>query len=207
MKVYFVRHALSEFDASGIHQDKLTNLSAEGKKQAESLAKRFSRIPIDIIVASPYQRTKQTAEIIGKVLKKPIKFERLIEEMRRPSEIQGKKRDSEKSRRIRKLIDENYHQGDWHYSDEETFNDLKSRAEKAIEYLEKIEKENILVVTHFNIIAMMISVMMHGKRLRPLDFLDLKYFFVMDPTGISLCQYQKGKGWNLLNWNDIAHLG
>lgn len=64
MKVYFVRHGQTKYNVLQEHQPEDAGLSELGIKQAEILAKRFSKIPIDIIYSSPMKRVKQTVEII-----------------------------------------------------------------------------------------------------------------------------------------------
>lgn len=54
MKVYFVRHAESEGNVSEFEHADGVNLTEQGRKQAESLAKRFKKIPVGIILSSTY---------------------------------------------------------------------------------------------------------------------------------------------------------
>uniref|UniRef100_A0A183BK09 Phosphoglycerate mutase n=1 Tax=Globodera pallida TaxID=36090 RepID=A0A183BK09_GLOPA len=50
-------------------------LSSRGKKQAVELATRFSKVPIDHIFASPFERTVQTATLLISKRDIPIKVE------------------------------------------------------------------------------------------------------------------------------------
>ena len=70
MKLYLVRHGQTEHNASSLHQDEKVELSKQGKKQAIILAKRFSKIPIELIYSSPMNRARKTAEVINKKIKK-----------------------------------------------------------------------------------------------------------------------------------------
>ena len=54
----------SEGNIAKIHQDSEVKLSRKGISQAEDVAKRFSNINIDIILASDYIRAYKTAKII-----------------------------------------------------------------------------------------------------------------------------------------------
>jgi len=206
MKVYFVRHAESKLGAAGIHQKDSTELSETGIKQAKILAKRFSRISIDIILCSSHQRAKQTAAIINQSLKKPIEFTPLLGETRKPTEIQGKKVDDLGVVEIKELIKKHYHKGNWRHSDEETFDDLKERAEKAINLISNLKKENILVVTHGMIMRTIIPMMIFGG-LTPDMSVKINESFKTNNTGITLCEYTEEKKWVLRTWNDHAHLG
>ncbi len=81
MLIYFVRHAKTTWNELGLWQGiSDIPLSAEGVKQAEKLAKRFSKVQLDSIYTSPLLRSYQTAEIIAlKHGKKPIIDELLTE--------------------------------------------------------------------------------------------------------------------------------
>ncbi|HLD62134.1 MAG TPA: histidine phosphatase family protein [Patescibacteria group bacterium] len=70
MKIYFVRHGESVSNALGLRQGPDGGLTAKGIKQAKILAKKFSKIPVDLIVSSPYDRAKLTAQIISKAIGK-----------------------------------------------------------------------------------------------------------------------------------------
>jgi len=41
-------------------------LTEKGRAQSESVAKRLGSIPVDVVISSPMQRTKETAIIIAK---------------------------------------------------------------------------------------------------------------------------------------------
>jgi broad specificity phosphatase PhoE len=206
MKVYFVRHAESESSASGFHQNSLSGLSTRGKKQAAILAERFSRIKIDLILSSPFVRAKETAEIINKPLKRPIRYLDSLKELKRPTEVEGKKIDDPEIIEIKKLVVKNFSKKDWHYSDGENFYDLKKRGEETIKYLLELKEENVLLVTHGIIMRMIISLMMFGD-VSPKEYLRFFRFALMSNTGITLCEYIKRNRWILVTWNDHAHLG
>ena len=72
MKIIFVRHGESEFNA-GLTKEKDVPLTKKGRKQAESLGKALKRYNISEIYTSKMIRAKQTGEIISKVLKVPVK--------------------------------------------------------------------------------------------------------------------------------------
>ena len=130
IKVYFVRHGQTKYNVLQEHQPESAGLSKLGIKQAKILAKRFSKISIDIIYSSPMKRAKQTAEIINKSLKKKIVYSDFLKERKGPSEFLGKRTDSTEVLKINKI--RNLHEKDpfWHYSDEENFIEYKERIKK-----------------------------------------------------------------------------
>lgn len=83
--IYYVRHGETESNVamvfSGSGND--TVLTETGKKQAKMAGEALRGKGIEIIIASPMKRTKQTAEIIAKQIKFPtekIKYDDLLVE-------------------------------------------------------------------------------------------------------------------------------
>lgn len=64
--LYLVRHAQSTANAEGILAGRLPGVSLDktGKKQAEKLAKFLGTIEFEKVVASPLERTQETANIL-----------------------------------------------------------------------------------------------------------------------------------------------
>jgi broad specificity phosphatase PhoE len=67
MLVRLVRHGESEGNVSGTLQGSRldTRLSARGRRQAEALAIRLAEEPMDVVLASPMYRARETAEILA----------------------------------------------------------------------------------------------------------------------------------------------
>lgn len=208
MKIYFVRHGQTEHNVQFLHQNESTMLSEEGIKQAEILAKRFSKIPVDIIFASPMQRTKQTAEIINKKLKKEIVYTDLIREWKRPVEFEGKKGTDPMVLEVYKTI--NLHQDDpnWHYSNEENFIEFKGRVKKFLDFLTtEVKQENVLVVSHSGPIKMISLLMGLKDMVRPEIFFGFVDTFRIQNTSITFCKNEKDGLWSVEAFNDHRHLG
>ena len=68
--IYFVRHGETESNAEGIRQGPNGRLTAKGREQALATAKRFPKYRgrPQVIISSPFERARETAEIIGKEL-------------------------------------------------------------------------------------------------------------------------------------------
>src|SRR5664279_5493955 len=90
--IYFVRHGETQNNALGIRQGAEGGLTEKGREQALATAKRFPkhRGKPQIIIASPYERTKETANIIAQELHLRIKYCDLLKERRNPSEVVGR---------------------------------------------------------------------------------------------------------------------
>src|SRR3989344_5658188 len=89
--IYFVRHGETESNAKNIRQGPEGDLSAKGREQALATAKRFPKNNgrPQALIASPYQRTKETADIIATELKMPVEYSDLLIERKNPTEIIG----------------------------------------------------------------------------------------------------------------------
>lgn len=207
MKLYLVRHGQSSGNASGVHQHASVSLSELGVKQATVLAKRFLTIPVDLIIASPFERARQTAEIVTNALGKPIQTNDLLIEIKRPSVIEGRRLDEPEVVKIKADIAANAHDPNWKHSDEETFFDVRARALAFLKYLDSRTDENVLVVTHGHFIKAVVGVMMYGEELTPAHYQALINTFAMSNTSITACERKLEERWRVLQWNDDAHLG
>jgi len=206
MKVYFVRHGQTKYNLLKLHQPDDAKLSDLGIKQAETLAKRFSKIPIDIIYSSPLERARQTVGIINKSLGKKVVYLDSLRERKGPSEFLGERTDSQNVFEINKI--RNLHEKDrsWHYSDEENFIEFKERVKKFFNILSGTKEENVLVLSHGGLIKMTIYLMM-GDDFTANDFYKFSSLFKMKNTGITFCERNKKGIWSVLAFNDHSHLG
>lgn len=207
MNIYFVRHGESTHNALGMHQHGEVELSKQGAKQAQFVAKRFENIPVDVIFSSPYQRAAKTAQVIHKIVKKEIIYTDLLKEMKHPSEIEGLSESDERALNVRQARRLNVHKADWHYSDEENIFDLQQRCKELLAFLLNRKEEHILVITHGILLKMIVAVMLFGDALTPAIFLVLLNHFELSNTGITLCEQTQAGEWKLITWNDHAHLG
>jgi broad specificity phosphatase PhoE len=204
-KVYFVKHAESEDDHNEIHMRSDTPLSEEGREQASLLAGRFSHTPFDLLIASPLERSKETAEFIGLASSKNIRFEDIFNEIKEPTVLEESTQEDSNFDSIRGVLQEKWHLPAWHYSDEENFTDARMRGKRALKMLEEIQSESVVVVTHGHFLTMLFLVMALGKMVTADEFITFDTFSHTDNTGISLCELTD-KGWKMRTWNDITHI-
>lgn len=200
MNIYFVRHGESAGNALRLHQNHTVELSELGRQHAAGYAKRLKELSINRIVASPYVRAKQTAEIISQEIGLPIEFSDLFVEVKRPTAIEGKHINEPEVVAIKKMIEERYHDPDYRHSDEDTFALFSGRARKAKEYLNAIDAENILVVSHGDFIKMFLCVVLFGEKLEPWMYLQMRPLLEASHTGITHFK-KKGDEWFLSEWN------
>lgn len=141
-KIYFVRHAESEANAAGImagseHDIALTKI---GEAQAERAGKDLIGKGIEVIIASPMIRTRQTAEIIANEIgydKGEIVFNELLVERNF-----GRYEAALHKNYIKDLRVGNVHES---VEDDET---IYGRAKELLEYVNSRDEKTILLVSH-----------------------------------------------------------
>ncbi|MFA6158028.1 MAG: histidine phosphatase family protein [Candidatus Paceibacterota bacterium] len=209
-RIYFVRHGESEGNAGAFRQGSDTVLSDKGREQARAVSERLTRLPIEVVISSTYSRAMETADIINETLGKPIERSDLLVERRRPSVISGKRNDDPGVIAIEKLIQNNFHEKDWRRSDEENFEDMKTRALDAIKYIESRKEGHILIVTHGIFLKMIAACIIMGEGLTSHEYHNLYFTLTTDNTGISVFEKLDSSKfdhpWIILTWNDRAHI-
>jgi len=201
MKIYFVRHGSTDAFERFETQRSNEPLNAKGREQAKQLANRFSDVKLDAIISSSYTRAVETASFIGK----DFIISPLFVETKKPSEIVGLAYDNPKAESVIKKVKEKFiTDTSWHYSDEENYDDLVKRGNKAIEFLKSQDKENILVVSHGNFLCFLVTQILFDNELTPQLILKTRNFMRLGNTGISILTLEDDK-WHLETWNDTSH--
>jgi probable phosphoglycerate mutase len=211
--IYFIRHGETEWNSRGIRQGSKGPLTQKGRDQALATAKRFpkGRGKPQVMIASPYERTVETASIIGKELEMPVEYCDLLVERRNPSDIIGHAGTEPETKKIVDIIDKSFHEDDMRYSDEENFTDLKTRALKLLEYIKTRPEKRIIMVTHSIFLKMIASYMLIGEELTASKYNALSYLNPIENGGITICTYTEQKRWfrkpieewRLVVWNDL----
>jgi len=213
MKVYFIRHGEDVFTIQKIYQGPNSSLSEKGREQAHQVAERFANINFNLLVMSPFKRAKDTADIINERHNKKILESPLFAETKRPSEVIGKGFQDPETLAVYIEIEAHENDPHWRYSDEETFDEIRRRGIKALQFLVEHETDRIIVICHGNMLRVMMSIMQHGEDLSPELFYRFRNFAPTNNTGVTVCHYgnlRRGdtnkKGWTLISWNDHSHL-
>lgn len=206
-RFYFVRHGETLLNAQHIRQGADGKLSENGQRQAHRTGQALSSFPIDRIIASPYERTRETAGIISTYVHAPVAYSDLFAERRNPSEIIGKHADDPAVVKIIDQMDRAYHEDEYRFSDEENFEDLKVRARKALTALEGQPGHHICVVTHRIFLKMLIAYLLYRDHLHASDYAKLDFFNAADNASVTICQYSlwetfsPTRGWKVLVYN------
>lgn len=208
--VYFVRHGESHINIEGDATiiDESSPLSADGRKQAEAVARRCAKLRVELIVASPQVRARETAEFIAKETMLPLTYSEFFIERQIPSALLGKPRG-----RIRDALET------WNKSffvEGQTFNALCARAGNALSYLYDRPESSILVVTHGFLMRTILARLIFGDTLTPNELKKFMKATRTDNTGITVLTYgavprhavdPHEARWMIRVFNDHAHLG
>lgn len=208
--IYFIRHGESEGNTALVRQDAFSPLSVLGRKQAEFMAERCSKLPIDILVASTMTRAQQTASIIGENIGKEVVPSEFFTERRRPSAQTGKPKEDLQALAIDKEIWNNFATAGYRHSDEENFEGLRDRARQALEFLASCPEENIAVVTHGFFMRIVLAYVVFREQLTGKECELFMRTFHMENTGLTIVKYNgsdREPPWLVSTWNDHAHLG
>ncbi|MEK7536159.1 MAG: histidine phosphatase family protein [Patescibacteria group bacterium] len=205
MKLYLVRHGESEANIKDLYHFPETSLSKDGVNQAEILAKRLRNLSFDYIYSSDLKRALHTAEIIARHIDKKVESISDLREFRKPSKLWGKSDEDQESMTYVKLQKENFNNPEWKLADDESFNDLKIRANKVLkDLLQKHLNKKILIVSHGAMIKMMTALAVFTEELSPITFWHFWHNLWIKNTGITIIEYKQNK-WSLITWNDISH--
>ncbi len=208
-RVYFVRHGESEANVKRIHGGPHHPLTEQGRKQAEFVAERCSKLPVQAVFASTMMRAQQTGEIIAKKLNLPLGTVEGFEELRGPAEFMERSIDEEVVAAAFERINKTAAPG-YRIADEENFDDLVRRASKALDFLSEQKEEHIALVTHGLFLRHMVALAVFGKDITPHELYRVTQSFKSENTGITVLEYNPDKPetpWVVRVWNDHAHLG
>jgi|CXWK01.1.fsa_nt_gi broad specificity phosphatase PhoE len=209
--VYFVRHGQSEANAQRVYQAPDSPLNAEGKKQAGLIAERISKLSFETLIASPFPRAKETAEIIGTQVGKSPEFSDLFIESERPSVINGRPYGDKEADDIWRTWDVSRYTSGVRVLDGDNYDDLITRADKALSFLKERTEKNIVVVTHGYFLRVIVARVLLGNSLTGDALRKFIRTTSTENTGLTVLKYQagfeEGNDWRLWVYNDHAHLG
>ena len=170
--VYFVRHGESEANArsQAIYKGRNSPLTERGLEQAERIADRVSKLSFDVLVASPWERAKQTAEAIAKKTGKEIVFSDLFTETRGPTSCMGMAINTPELTDKLRAWNRTLFMNDARFEDGENFSDAFARAQAALKWLEAREEQHIVVATHGLFLRFVMAVVLIGETLTPEQF-------------------------------------
>lgn len=206
-RIYFVRHGETGGNISGYMQSPQEPLNEHGLRQADVVGERVKGLTVDRLIASTMKRAQQTAEAIAKASDLTVESSDLFCEIKDPTSVysdSAETADQQLIEQFRKARLENINDPDWHFEDEENPHDFFERIKKALDFLDTLPEENIVVVTHGNFLRTLIGFIIQDQVYDLSDMYKFKRTITTSNTGITivLCE---GKTKRLLTWNDHAH--
>ncbi len=208
MTLYIVRHGESEGNVERRHQTPTEVLTGKGENQARLLATRFTSVKVDRLIASTMTRAQQTATEISKIVNVEVESNESFVELRLPKEVRGKSHADQNSMQV--LAQVNAHQEDpsYHYSDEENIFDFIKRLDTGLQSVISHSSDNdvIVLVVHGYVIRVLLGLILFGTDFSPLLFRLLNAKVKTSNTGITKVEYSPETGWELITFNDHAHL-
>ncbi len=208
MTLYIVRHGQSEGNVGKRYQTSEEKLTKTGSAQAKLLAKRFKGVKIDRLIASSMTRAQQTAHEISLVTSVPVTSNPYFVELRQPSEVVGKTHTDQNSQTIMDELSKHREDPDYHYSDEENIFDFIKRLDAALNTIVESSSDDdvVVLVAHGYVIRVLLGLILFGTEFSPLSFTMLLSRVKTSNTGISIVNYHPENGWELVTFNDHAHL-
>jgi broad specificity phosphatase PhoE len=209
--VYFVRHGQSTDNVLPVFLAPDSPLNERGKQQTEKIADRISRLAVEALIASPFQRAKETAEAIQRVTGKTPEFSDLFVERIKPTRINGKPYTDTKANTAWREWEKSLYTPGMRVEDGENFDDLVARADKALAFLSDRREKTLTVVTHGYFLRTIVARVLLGDLLSGEAFRRFQKAATMENTGLSVLRYHGGSegeaSWRLWIYNDHAHLG
>lgn len=217
--IYFVRHGEAEnnlvrekADDASIYFGANASLTDAGREQSKRIAERASHLPIQVIISSPFRRTKETAAIIVAKTGTALEYSDFFVERKNPSRLLGMRWLDTEVQNVQRAWEKAFYT-DKQVEDGETFSEILQRAKAARSYLEKRPESHILVVTHGFFLRMFIGDFIFGDLFIPSLVEPLDHGMTTRNTGLTVVKYdpnpknEKHRTWHLSIWNDHAHLG
>lgn len=217
--VYFVRHGQSVDNVIPVFQSPDSPLSEKGREQARIVAGRVAELSFDALIASPFQRAKETAMAIEKITGKKGELSNLFIERVKPTSINGKSFDDAKAGLTWKNWEESLYVSGVRIEDGENFDDLMARADKSLAFLASRTEESIVVVTHGFFLRVLVARVLLGDLLSGETLRRVQSAASTENTGITVLQYRRNNDaqvdllfegkpeWRLWIYNDHAQLG
>lgn len=209
--VYFVRHGQSEDNVAPVFQSPDSPLSEKGRRQAESIAERVSKLEFEALISSPFDRAKQTAEAISKATSKEIEYSDLLTERLKPTSVNGKPYTDKQTDLVWREWEKSLFTPGMKVEDGENFDDIVRRADKVLNFLRDRKEKTFVVVTHGYFLRVIIMRVLLDNLVSGEVMKNFQKSAEMQNTGLTVIRYmdafEEDSSWRLWIYNDHAHLG
>lgn len=208
MKLFLVRHGITEAHETGFRQTPQSSLSVQGQKQAAAVGLRLSKEQIDYIFTSPWKRAMETAEAIGKAVGEKVEILEDLCERKHDPKLHGIAQNCDLAKQYLDELAKNYYDLDWAFLEGETIRSTTSRAIKAKnELLSNYPDSNIVLVTHGIYLQCFVTACLLGDNYHDESLAKSFHCFSFANASLSILDYQEDKNlWRLRLLNSIDHL-
>ncbi|MFJ7936331.1 histidine phosphatase family protein [Sporosarcina sp. NPDC096371] len=141
-KIYVIRHCEAEGQSSE------SPLTARGYRQASELATFFENVNVERIISSPYKRAVQTIQPLAERLNVEIEMNSQLEER-----VLSTESFPDWLEKLRKTFDN----PDLKFEGGESSEEAANRIGEVVEGVFKSEFENSIIVTHGNLMALLLN--------------------------------------------------
>jgi broad specificity phosphatase PhoE len=193
MRIILIRHGESVSDVEnrygGAFDDKLT---AKGEAQARKLSEKVSRKGIEIIYSSNLSRARETAEIIGKHLDRPIQSIESMRERNFYGILTGLRKDEAAKKfpeEVKKLTlyRNTIHSG-------ETYDEFRTRIIFSIDNISRGNHKIVAIVTHGGPISCIVRELLklgEFKKIGDCAYFDINYDGKYRLVGYENAEFEK----------------
>ena len=217
IKVLLARHGSSDAyeqldqDVDVFRQTPLTPLSHAGIIQAQQLSKQISIYRPDVLLTSPYRRTRQTADIVAQYV--PL-FANVIDDLREIKRVVDKKVSiySQLNLDYKRWRGETIRKADlsakFHPKDE-SHGEFLARETRVKHWLiQELDGQTVLVVGHSQAHAMLLGSMILGDHPKPHTLFNFFNQHFMNHGAITIVTHDHRHGWQMKeeDFNITKHL-
>ncbi len=207
-RFYLVRHAQSEANVARVHGGPHHSLSEEGRRQAQFVAERCAKLPLEALACSDFIRAKETAEIIAQRIGLKAKVVPDLGEVLMPSHMMERPYSTPEAIAEEEALIESM--GGPKVHDAESFEEMIARASRVLDAFATLPEQHVGVVTHGLFLRCLIGRALFGPEVTPRELLALWRGLKSENTGLTILEYRPDtpkRLWRLFVWNDHAHLG
>lgn len=204
--VYFVRHGESTSNRDKVRYGPAAPLTEVGESQAAAVAQRFKTIPVELVLASPYERAYNTGAAIAAAAGVPLEIVDLARERELPDSVIGKSRHDPEAIRIVDEITTSWLAGSSH-AGAESFTKILERVDALQAVIRARPETHIVVASHQLFGKFFLGRVLLGEFITPRLSYEINHHIRAENTGIHHYKVDDEGVWHLVSWNDSAHLG
>lgn len=207
MKIYLVRHGVTQEAKESKLQGPDSPLNNLGKKQAKAVAERLAEEKdIDLVASSNILRARQTAEIIAKKLDRAVEIFQGIHDRQK-----GRKahKNPQLARQYIQAWRTRWRNLDWKFDgDDESLRELTDRALRFRNHLLRRHlRQNLVIVSHSFFIGAFVVISVLGENYTDSEFVKLFASLRFANCGLSVLEYDEGADvWKIEVLNEHSYL-